>query len=152
MIKPRVLEVACTNRRASVAVSTTGRRCTAFAATTSFSHGKSIFNTSRYKKQQRRLGLILRGRRLAALARQMRQKVARRFCSEFLRMPLAVEQKVAPRPVQRGLLGVQTVMPQANFGAHAVEASGRRLRNRMHFHPQNLRPGCKQGQRGRCQS
>ena len=96
------------------------------------------------EKQQRRLRLILGRRRHVALGSEMRQKRFDFRRPHVARMPLAVPEHEASRPVDISLLGADRIVLHANAFAYLIQQT-RRARGPRRFedgaHPQyNRRP------------
>jgi len=79
------------------------------------------------QEQQRRLGLILGGRRDFSLHRQITQKALNIVCPHILGVTFIVEKNETTGPIQIGLFGADTIVTHAYLCAHPVEQFGRIL-------------------------
>ena len=77
------------------------------------------------EKEQRRLGLALRGRSDLALDRQVSEKRGDLVGAEIARMTAAVEMDEAADPVDVGRLGAYRVVAQPDLVANALQQPGR---------------------------
>ena len=75
--------------------------------------------------QQRRLGLILCGRRNLPIDRQMAQKRFHLGRPHVLRVALAMKENKTPCPVDISLFRANAVVPRAQVNAHALQQLGR---------------------------
>jgi hypothetical protein len=73
------------------------------------------------KEQQCALGLVLRRNRDAQVDGEMRQKLLDVICRQLAGGPLTVKAGETANPIDIGLLGPQTVAPEANSLAQAVD-------------------------------
>jgi hypothetical protein len=105
-------------------VKTAGPRAGFRARPTPPSHGKLLPEYHLVEEEECGECLVLRGRRNAPLGGQVREEGGYLGCSHLLRVADAVEEDVAPDPVDVSLLGAVAVMAHAQQLAYLVEQLG----------------------------